>query len=175
MSESKKPKAESKASEKGEDAKRFDISGPAIKFEKCYLRLFTFLVLIAGTAHWGARAIAEAPTADLVILDAEVITVDDTRPRAEAIAVYTEKGHAARPFFDLILKYTISEDGRLHGEKFFHTVTEEYATTRPAFRGRQLAALARVTASAYGFNRQDKHGFRAPGYEDACRLLKVKA
>jgi len=31
--------------------------------------------------------------------------------------------------------------------------------------------LARVTASAYGYNREDKHGFRAAGYEDACKLL----
>jgi hypothetical protein len=73
-----------------------------------------------------------------------------------------------------MLKYTISEDGRLHGEKYFHTVQEEYRTTRPAFRWRQLVGLARVTASAYGYDRQDKHGRRAPGYEEACRLLKVE-
>jgi hypothetical protein len=38
-------------------------------------------------------------------------------------------------------------------------------------------ALARVTASAYGFNREDKRGgdsgYRAPGYEEACKLLKL--
>ena len=44
-------------------------------------------------------------------------------------------------------------------------MTEEFAATRPAFRWRQLAALARVTASEYGFP--------APGYAEACRLLKV--
>ena len=74
-----------------------------------------------------------------------------------------------------MLKYTISEDGRLHGEKYFHTVQEEYRTTRPAFRWRQIVGLARVTASAYGYDREDKHGGRAPGYEEACRLLKVTA
>jgi hypothetical protein len=44
-------------------------------------------------------------------------------------------------------------------------VTEEFATSRPAFRWRQLVALARVTAS--------ECGFPAPGYAEACRLLKV--
>jgi hypothetical protein len=74
-----------------------------------------------------------------------------------------------------MLKYAVSEDGRLHGEKFFHTVCEEYRTTRPAFRWRQMVALARVTASAYGYNRSDQHGFRAAGYDEACRLLSVEA
>jgi hypothetical protein len=44
-------------------------------------------------------------------------------------------------------------------------VTQKFATIRPAFRWRQLAALARVTASEYGLP--------APGYADACRLRKV--
>ncbi len=35
------------------------------------------------------------------------------------------------------------------------------ARSRPAFRWRQLVGLARVTASAYGYDREDKHG-RAP-------------
>ena len=67
-----------------------------------------------------------------------------------------------------------AEDGRLHGEKFFHTVREEYRTIRPAFRWRQMTALARVTASAYGYDRKDQSGFRAPGYEEACKLLGVE-
>jgi len=53
-------------------------------------------------------------------------------------------------------------------------VREEYTTTRPAFRWRQMVGLARVTASAYGYNRDDKHGFHAPGYEEACKLLGVE-
>jgi hypothetical protein len=74
-----------------------------------------------------------------------------------------------------MLRYSISEDGRLHAEKYYHTVTEEYGIMRPAFRSRQLVALARVVASGYGYDRNDKHGFRAPGYEEACRLLGVQA
>jgi hypothetical protein len=90
---------------------------------------------------------------------------------------YGEQGHPARPVFDLLLRYAISEDGRLHAEKYYRTVSEEFTAMRPTFRWRQLVALARVTASAYGYTREDARGdsdgFRAPGYEEACRLLKV--
>jgi hypothetical protein len=75
--------------------------------------------------------------------------------------------------FDLLLKYAVSEDGRLHAEKYYRTVGEEFKTTRPAFRWRQVVALARVTASMYSYSQQDKKEGRAPGYEEACRLLRV--
>jgi hypothetical protein len=78
---------------------------------------------------------------------------------------YGELGHPARPVFDLLLRYAVSEDGSLHAEKYYRTVTEEFAGTRAAFRWRHLVALARVTASEYGQP--------APGYEEARRLLKV--
>jgi hypothetical protein len=78
---------------------------------------------------------------------------------------YGEMDQPVRPVFDLLLRYGISEDGALHAEKYYRTVTEEFAATRPAFRWRQLLALSRVTASEYGQP--------APGYADACRLLKV--
>ncbi len=76
-----------------------------------------------------------------------------------------ELDHPVRPVFDLLLKYALSEDGALHAEKYYRTVCEEFAATRPAFRWRQLVALARVTAS--------ESGFPAAGYAEACRLLKV--
>ena len=63
------------------------------------------------------------------------------------------------------LRYAVSEDGAFHAEKYYHTVTEEYAATRPACRWRQVVALARVTASEYGFP--------APGYQQACELLRL--
>lgn len=94
---------------------------------------------------------------------------------AAAIAIYGENGHAPEAVFDRMLKYTISEDGRLHGEKYFQTVQEEFRTTRAAFRWRHLIGLARVTASAFGYDRNDKYNGRAPGYEQACGLLKVTA
>ena len=78
---------------------------------------------------------------------------------------YGELGHPARPVFDLLLRYAVSEDGALHAEKYYRTVTEEFAATRPAFRWRHLAGLARVTASEYGYP--------APGYAEGRRLLRV--
>lgn len=105
----------------------------------------------------------------------DAVKANDQGRASAAIQIYGEKGFAAEDVFQTLIKYTISEDGRLHGEKFFHTVGEEYRTTRPAFRWRQMTALARVTASAYGYNREDKHGFHAPGYEEACGLLGIEA
>jgi hypothetical protein len=99
---------------------------------------------------------------------------ENDQMRAAALAqTYGRQKHAARPMFDLLLSYAISEDGRLHAEKYYRTVTEEFATTREAFRWRQLVALARVTASMYSYSQQDKKEGRAPGYEEACRLLKI--
>ncbi len=94
--------------------------------------------------------------------------------RAMALAqIYGNQKHDARPMLDLLLRYAVSEDGRLHAEKYYRTVVEEFQTTRPAFRWRQIEALARVTSSMYGYSQQDKKEGRAPGYDDACRLLKV--
>jgi hypothetical protein len=105
----------------------------------------------------------------------DAIRQNDQGRAAAAIALYGEGGGSPEAVYERMLKYTISEDGRLHGEKYFQTVQEEYKTTRPAFRWRQIIGLARVTASAYGYDRQDKQGGRAPGYEDACKLLKITA
>lgn len=86
--------------------------------------------------------------------------------RASAlVAKYGTLGHDPRGVFDLMLKYAVSEDGALHAEKYYRTVTEEFASTRPAFRWRQLIALARVTTSEYGRP--------APGMAEARELLKV--
>jgi hypothetical protein len=86
--------------------------------------------------------------------------------RAAAIVHrYGELGLPERPMFDLMLKYATSEDGSLHAEKYYRTVSEEFAATRPAFRWRQLVALARVTASEFGRP--------APGMTEARELLKV--
>jgi hypothetical protein len=41
-----------------------------------------------------------------------------------------------------LLKYAVSEDGALHAEKYYRTASEEFAAGRPAFRWRQLVALA---------------------------------
>jgi hypothetical protein len=104
--------------------------------------------------------------ADALLREAEAAIRDKDQARVCALVqCYGEAGGAPRAVFDLLLKYGVSEDGALHAEKYYRTVTEEFAATRPAFRWRQLVALARVTTSEYGFP--------APGYADACRLLKV--
>ena len=55
--------------------------------------------------------------------------------------------------------------GALHAEKFYRTVSEEFAATRAPFRWRHVVALARVTASEYGRP--------AAGMAEAKALLKV--
>jgi hypothetical protein len=84
---------------------------------------------------------------------------------AAAIHRYGQLGHPERPAFDMMLKYAVSEDGSLHAEKFYRTTSEEFAATRPAFRWRQVVALARVTASEYGRP--------APGVAEARELLSA--
>lgn len=120
------------------------------------------------------RALVNVSDAKGLLAEAEdAIRHNDQGRTTAAIQIYGEHGHAVEPVFELMLKYAVSEDGRLHAEKYYHTVREEYRTIRPAFRWRQIVGLARVTASAYGYNREDQHGFRAAGYEDACKLLGV--
>jgi hypothetical protein len=84
---------------------------------------------------------------------------------AAVVGRYAALGYDARGVFDVLLKYAVSEDGALHGEKYYRTVAEEFGATRPAFRWRQLVALARVTAS--------ECGRPADGYAQARELLGV--
>ncbi len=122
------------------------------------------------------RALVKVSDAKDLLAEAEdAIRHNDQGRATAAIQIYGDRGHAVEPVFGLMLKYAVSEDGRLHGEKYYHTVREEYGTTRAAFRWRQIVGLARVTTSAYGYNREDQQGFRAAGYEDACKLLGVEA
>lgn len=78
---------------------------------------------------------------------------------------YGSLGHDPAAVFALLIRFAVSEDGALHAEKYYRTVREEFTATRPAFRWRQLVALARVTAS--------ECGRPAPGIREACELLKV--
>lgn len=105
----------------------------------------------------------------------DAIRHNDQGRAAAAMRIYGELGFPVDAALALMLNFAISEDGRLHGEKYFQTVCDEYRAIRPAFRWRQIVGLARVTASAYGYNRDDKRGFRAAGYDDACRILGVPA
>lgn len=118
-------------------------------------------------------AIKATDAAGLLAECEDAVKANDQGRAAAAIQIYGEKDYPVNAVFQTLIKYTISEDGRLHGEKYFHTVSEEFKTTRSAFRWRQITGLARVTASSFGYNRKDEKGFRAAGYEEACRLLGV--
>lgn len=113
-----------------------------------------------------AKIAASDPAALLSELDGAIREKHQERVCA-VTHKYLELGHSERPVFDLLLRYATSEDGALHAEKYFWTVNDEYALMRPAWRNRQIVALARVTSSEYGYP--------APGYADACGLLGVEA
>jgi hypothetical protein len=104
------------------------------------------------------------PAALLAEAEAAIRSNDQMRACA-LVHRHGELGLPSRRAFDMLLRFAISEDGALHAEKYYRTVTEEFAATRPAFRWRHLAALARVTAS--------EHGFPAPGVAEARQLLKI--
>jgi hypothetical protein len=93
----------------------------------------------------------------------EAIKSQDQARACAIVQRYGDLKHAPRPAFDLLLKYAVSQDGALHAEKYYRTASEEFASARPAFRWRQLVALARVTASEFGYP--------APGYAEARELL----
>jgi hypothetical protein len=115
-----------------------------------------------------AEHLAKVEGKDGAALLREVEAAIRNRDQALACAAvhrYGELGQPPRAVFDLLLTYAISEDGALHAEKYYRTASEEFAALRPAFRWRQLVALARVTASEFGT--------AAPGYAEACRLLKT--
>ncbi len=112
---------------------------------------------------------------ELLGLAEEAIRGNDQPTASAAIHRYGEQGHDPAGVFQLMSRYAISEDGRLHSEKFYRTVSEEYEFSPAPFRWRHLVALARVTASAFAYDVDDNHGHRAPGYDDACKLLKVDA
>ncbi|HEV3166931.1 MAG TPA: hypothetical protein VGZ22_23085 [Isosphaeraceae bacterium] len=122
--------------------------------------------------HWHPHPISaelepvKASDPDGLLKEAEAaIRANDQMRACAVVHRYGELGHAHRPVFDLLLRFAISEDGALHAEKYYRTVSEEFGSTRAAFRWRQLTALARVTASEYGRP--------APGYAEACEMLKV--
>lgn len=108
---------------------------------------------------------AGTDAAKLLAATEAAIKAKDQVAAAAAAFNYGDAGHAPKPLFDVLRKYAISEDGALHAEKYYRTVSESFATTRESLRWKHVAALARVTASEYGQP--------APGQEEARRLLKV--
>jgi hypothetical protein len=108
----------------------------------------------------------EGKTPQLLLREARAAVEERDQARAcAAVHRYGQLGAPAAPVFELLRRYAVSEDGKLHAEKYYRTVTEEFASTRAAFRWRHVVALARVSASEYGTP--------APGYADARRLLEL--
>lgn len=141
----------------------------------------TFASLIVGAYHTAGQAggqrkelyplpehleKVQAKEADALLRDLQAAIKEKDQPLSCAITHrYGELGHPPRALCDVLLRFAISEDGALHAEKYYRTANDEFAIARPAFRWRHLIALARVTAS--------ECGLPAPGYEEACTLLKV--
>jgi hypothetical protein len=139
----------------------------------------TFASLIAAAYHTAGQAGGQMgqpyPLAeDLEKVEAKdgeklIAALDEAlrgkdQKRAAAVASrYGELGHDARAIFAKLRRYSVSEDGALHAEKYFHTVSEEYGRSRAKFRWMHVIALARVTASAAGQP--------APGVAEARKLL----
>jgi len=112
----------------------------------------------------GREKVKEVNRGDLLKETEGAIKEKDQARAAALVHRIGELGMPERPVFDLLLRYALSQDGALHAEKYYRTVSEEFAAARPAFKWRQLVGLARVTASEYGY--------AAPGYKEACELLK---
>jgi hypothetical protein len=121
--------------------------------------------------HWERYPLPEARikedlTAEkLLAATEEAIRGNDQMRACACTAAYGEKGGDARKMFQLLLKYAVSEDGALHAEKFYRTVTEAFTQSREAHRWLHLTSLAKVTAS--------ECGRPAPGQEEARKLLKL--
>jgi hypothetical protein len=139
----------------------------------------TFASLIAAAYHTAGQAGRQMSKSYPLVGDVEKVESKDSerliaaldealrgkdQARAAAVASrYGELGHDATAMFAKLRQYSISEDGALHAEKYFNTVSEEYGRSRPKFRWLHVVALARVTASA--------GGQPAPGVADARKLL----
>jgi hypothetical protein len=139
----------------------------------------TFASLIAAAYHTAGQAgwqmskpyplmedieKVEAKDGDKLIgaLD-EALRGKDQRRAAAVASRYGELGHDPKAIFAKLRQYAVSEDGALHAEKYFQTVSEEYGRSREKFRWLHVIALARVTASA--------GGQPAPGVAEARKLL----
>ncbi len=97
-------------------------------------------------------------------LDGAIREKDQARAAALTHRIGTENPEAAKDVLALLRNFATTEDGALHAEKYYLTTSDEFAAGRPAFRWRQLVALARVSASEYGY--------AAPGVKEACELIK---
>jgi hypothetical protein len=139
----------------------------------------TFASLIAAAYHTAGQSGRRLPEPYPLVADVDKVDTKDQatliaaldealrgkdQRRASAVAArYGALGHDAAAIFAKLRQYAVSEDGALHAEKYYNTVSEEFGRSRPRFRWQHVAALARVTAS--------EGGQPAPGVAEARALL----
>jgi hypothetical protein len=139
----------------------------------------TFASLIAAAYHTAGQAGRQMSKPYPLVEDVEKVETKDgdklitaldealrgkDQKRAAAVAsCYGNLGHDVKAILAKLRQYSISEDGALHAEKYYNTVSEEYGRSREKFRWLHVIALARVAASA--------GGQPAPGVAEARRLL----
>jgi len=82
----------------------------------------------------------------------EAIRGKDQRMACAIVQRYGQLNFDAKNVFAVCRKYAVSEEGALHAEKYYRTVSQEFSRTRKSLRFRHLVALARVTASLYGYD-----------------------
>ena len=136
--------------------------------------------LIAGAYHTAGRSrwVASEPYAyarhvpelerfepGQLLLDLATAVSERDQERAGAFAAcYGSRGLDPAPLFAKLHAAALEADGALHAEKYYRTVREDHAASRPRHRGNHLIALARVCAS--------QAGFEAPGLAEARAALK---
>jgi hypothetical protein len=141
----------------------------------------TFASLIAAAYHTAGQAGRQLRKPYPLAEDVEKVEMKDgakllgaldealrgkDQKRAAAVAArYGALGLDAKAIFAKLRQYAVSEDGALHAEKYYQTVSEEFARSRAKFRWLHVVALARVTASA--------GGQPAPGVAEARKMLGV--
>jgi hypothetical protein len=139
----------------------------------------TFASLIAAAYHTAGQAGRQMKKPYPLVEDMEKVECKDAekliaaldeslrgkdQKRAAAVAArYGELGHDPKAIFAKLRQYAVSEDGALHAEKYYNTVSEEFGRSRAKFRWLHVTALARVTASAAGQP--------APGLAEARKIL----
>lgn len=116
-------------------------------------------------AHAAARSEAEKPEADQLIPAIDAAIRDRAQALATALVERYGKGNLpAAPLQQVLFDHALRADGALHHEKYFRTSIENFETARASTRWLHLMALARVTASGFGFE--------APGLAEAESLLQ---
>jgi hypothetical protein len=103
--------------------------------------------------------------AELLGLLHEAIRANDQERACAVTGRYGQAGHSEKPLLEAMRTYATTQDGALHAEKYYHTVTSNYRFTSPGLRWRHVVSLARVTASEYGKP--------AAGVEEAKGLLET--